>query len=90
MDCLRSIRTAISGFVLIMSPSVSPPMTMRSPSSIISAVAERGRRSSSAISPKKSPFSRTARVASPPSFTLFLMATLPDWMMNMSSPASPS
>src|SRR5207247_1103940 len=36
--------------VLIMSPRVSPPMTMRSPSSISSALADRGSRSSSAIS----------------------------------------
>ena len=46
-------------------------------------------RSSIAISPKKSPFSSMASVVSP-SATFFLMATLPDWMMYMSSPSSPS
>src|SRR5258706_4779669 len=89
IDCLRSMRTAISGLALIMSPNISPLMTMRSPSSTTSAEAERGSRSRMAISPKKSPFSRTASVVSP-SFTFFLMATRPDWMMFMSSPSSPS
>jgi hypothetical protein len=83
------MRTAISGLALIMSPKVSPLITIRSPSSTISAVAARGRRSRIDISPKKSPFSRTASVVSP-SLIFFLMATRPDWMTNMSSPSSPS
>ena len=83
------MRTAISGLALIMSPKVSPLMTIRSPGSTTSAVADRGARSRITISPKKSPFSSTARVVSP-SLTFFLMATLPDWMMYMSSPSSPS
>ncbi len=88
-EYFRSMRTAISGLLLIMSPKRSLPMTMRSPSSSISAPAERGMRSRIAISPKKSPFSRTARVVSPWG-TRFLMATFPDWMMYISSPSSPS
>ncbi len=72
-----------------MSPKISLPITIRSPSSTISAEADRGMRSSTAISPKKSPFSSTARVVSPCG-TFFLMATRPDWMMYMSSPSSPS
>ena len=46
-------------------------------------------RSSTAISPKKSPFSSTATVISPWA-TRFLIATRPERMMNMSSPSSPS
>jgi hypothetical protein len=83
------MRTAISGVFLIMSPKTSPPMTTRSPSSTISAAAERGILSRMAISPKKSPFSSTARVTSPWG-TRFLMATRPERMMNISSPSSPS
>jgi hypothetical protein len=90
MEYFRSMRKAISGLDLIMSPKVSPEITMRSPPSAISAVAVRGMRSSTAISPKKSPFSRTARVTSLLAPVRFLIATRPDWMMYISSPASPS
>ena len=72
-----------------MSPKISLPITMRSPSSTISAPAVRGIRSSTAISPKKSPFSSTATTISPWG-TRFLMATWPERMMYMSSPSSPS
>ena len=88
-EYLRSIRTAISGLPLTMSPKISLPITMRSPSSTISAPAVRGMCSSMAISPKKSPFSSTATTISPWG-TRFLMATWPERMMYMSSPSSPS
>ena len=83
------MRTPISGFDLTMSPKMSLPITIRSPSSTTSAPAVRGMCSSMAISPKKSPFSSTATTISPWA-TRFLMATWPERMMYISSPSSPS
>jgi len=52
------------------------------------ASAVRGTLSSTAISPKKSPFSRWERVCDSPLMCL-TMSTSPSWMMNISVPSSP-
>src|SRR6185369_572742 len=53
------------------------------------AEAARGTSSRIDISPKKSPFSSTARMVSFPP-TLLRISILPSWMMNISVPRSPS
>ena len=64
---------------------------MRTSSTSVFARADavRGRSSSTLISPKKSPFSRVERTRVSPPIS-FRSSTVPDWMMYISVPISPS
>ena len=88
-ESFRSIRTAISVLLFSIASKVAPLMRTSSTSVFARADAVRGRSSSTLISPKKSPFSRVERTRVSPPIS-FRSSTVPDWMMYISVPISPS
>ena len=83
------MRTAISGLSLSIWSKVEPLICSSRVSVSARAEAARGRSSSTDISPKKSPFSSTARTVSLVP-TWFRISIFPSWMMYISVPSSPS
>src|SRR6476661_7106884 len=88
-ESLRIMRTAISGLPWRRWSKVEPLICSRRRSVRARAEAARGRSSSTDISPKKSPFSSTARICSS-SPTWLRISTFPSLMMYISVPRSPS
>ncbi len=84
------MRTAISGLARSIWSKVEPLIDSSVTSLKARAVAVRGRSSRIAISPKKSPFSRTASGTDSPPCTRLEISTLPSCTMNISVPRSPS